>query len=126
MTGTRSLLALQLSLLSTVPASLSCGQGTEPRAVLDAPRTKPATAAASDAWRATPVQALAIDPVTPGTLYEGTIDRGVFKSTDGGANWTSIRAADAGVTSIVINPVTPSTVYVGTSGFGPPVPGTDP
>src|SRR5438445_13794543 len=36
------------------------------------------------------IAALAIDPVTPTTLYAGTCDRGLFKSTDGGASWTAI------------------------------------
>jgi hypothetical protein len=31
--------------------------------------------------------ALAIDPITPSTLYAGT-DAGVYKSTDGGGSWT--------------------------------------
>jgi hypothetical protein len=34
----------------------------------------------------TPVNAFAIDPLSPNTLYAGS-DIGVFKSTDGGANW---------------------------------------
>jgi hypothetical protein len=47
-----------------------------------------------------PVNALAIDPTTPTTLYAGTgvqdpLDLrreggGVFKSTDGGASWTAL------------------------------------
>ena len=32
------------------------------------------------------VLALAIDPKTPATLYAGTHDGGVFKSTNGGGN----------------------------------------
>ena len=38
---------------------------------------------------ATRVQALAIDPVTRTTLYAGTGDGGVFKSTDGGGVWSA-------------------------------------
>ena len=34
------------------------------------------------------VGALAIDPMTPATLYAGTRD-GVFKSTNGGVNWSA-------------------------------------
>ena len=36
------------------------------------------------------VHALAIDPVTPTTLYAGTEGGGVFKSTDGGGNWSAV------------------------------------
>ena len=36
------------------------------------------------------IQALAIDPSAPGTLYAGTSGGGVFKSTDGGVSWSAI------------------------------------
>src|SRR5712692_9337422 len=35
------------------------------------------------------VTALAIDPQTPSTLYAGTANDGVFKSTTGGASWSA-------------------------------------
>src|SRR5207249_6495890 len=35
------------------------------------------------------INALAIDPQTPTTLYAGTSGDGVFKSTDGGGNWSA-------------------------------------
>jgi hypothetical protein len=65
------------------------------------------------------VSTLAIDPVTPTTLYVG--GSGVFKSTDGGASW---RAFNTGlpptiqVNSLVINPLTPAILYAGTAGHG--------
>ena len=34
--------------------------------------------------------ALAIDPATPTTLYAGTYGGGVFKSTNGGGNWSAV------------------------------------
>ena len=37
------------------------------------------------------ITALAIDPVTPSTLYAAA-DRGVFKSTNGASSWTPIGA----------------------------------
>ena len=47
-------------------------------------------------WRAvntgltdTRVHALAIDPMTPATLYAGTYGGGVFKSTNGGGDWSA-------------------------------------
>ena len=63
---------------------------------------------------------LAIDPVSPATIYTAWINqKAVFKSTDGGAHWT---ASDEGITAIfvtalAVDPQTPTTVYAGTSGF---------
>ena len=45
------------------------------------------------------VDALAIDPSTPTTLYVGT-DSGVYKSTDGG---TSSRRINTGLTNLSVN-----------------------
>src|SRR3989449_11713344 len=42
------------------------------------------------------INALAIDPQTPTTLYAGTSGHGVFKSTDGGGNWSAV---NTGLTS---------------------------
>jgi hypothetical protein len=63
------------------------------------------------------VNALAIDPITPSTLYAGTsyeFSFGVlFKSTDGGDTWR-----DTGLgftTALAIDPITPSTLYAGGS-----------
>ena len=66
-----------------------------------------------------PVSALAIDPLTPGTLYVGTDGYGVFKSTDAGTTW---QAANTGLTSagavraLAVDPITPHTLYAGTDG----------
>ena len=57
---------------------------------------------------------LAIDPVTPTTLYAGT--QGVWKSTDGGATWTITGLTDREQYSLAIDPVTPTTLYAGRSG----------
>lgn len=64
------------------------------------------------------ITALAIDPVTPTTLYAGTYDRGVFKSTDGGASWSATGLTNILVTALAIDPQTPGTVYAGTEGGG--------
>lgn len=45
---------------------------------------------------------LVIDPLTPDTLYAGTSEGGVFKSTDGG------------IYSLAIDPLEPSILYAGT------------
>ena len=62
------------------------------------------------------VLSLAIDPQTPMTVYAGT-DQGVFKSADGGQNWSP---ASSGLNSVVvqalaIDPAQPLTVYAGTA-----------
>jgi uncharacterized repeat protein (TIGR01451 family) len=54
----------------------------------------------SDGRTFTPlVNALLIDPASPSTVYAGTNGYGVFKSTDGGANWA---ASNAGLTNKLI------------------------
>src|SRR5439155_8626085 len=62
---------------------------------------------------------LVIDPRTPTTLYAAQ-SAGVFKSTDGGANWSSIIAGltNLKVFALAIDPKTPSTIYAGTNGGG--------
>src|SRR5204863_420687 len=63
------------------------------------------------------VEALAIDPSTPTTLYAGTLG-GVFKSTDAGGSWTAITTGltNLEVQAIAIDPSTPTTLYAGTGG----------
>src|SRR5450756_588495 len=52
---------------------------------------------------------LAINPVTPSTLYAGTLN-GVFRSTDSGNIWTTIM--DRGeIMALVLDPLTPSILY---------------
>ena len=72
----------------------------------------------------TRVHALAIDPLTPSTLYVGISvgGIGVYKSTDSGANWNE---ANVGlptygniVVSLAIDPITPTTLYAGTDNGG--------
>jgi len=63
-----------------------------------------------------PVTALAINPVTPSTLYAGT-DGGVFKSTDGGTSWRAVNT-NSYVYALAINPKIPSTLYAGSDGAG--------
>jgi photosystem II stability/assembly factor-like uncharacterized protein len=64
--------------------------------------------------------ALLIDPLTPATIYVGT-SVGLFKSTDGGANWN-----DAGlhtvVSALAIDSLHPNTLYAATTtdDYSPP------
>src|SRR5229473_6999569 len=64
------------------------------------------------------MQGLAIDPLTPGTLYAGAYflssEMGwaaIFKSTDGGASWSDTGAVLNWVQALAIDPVTPTTIY---------------
>jgi photosystem II stability/assembly factor-like uncharacterized protein len=79
--------------------------------------------AKSDTWTSIgpeggTIPALAIDPATPTTLYAGTAGGGVFKSTNGGANWNTANTGLGNfcVTALVIDPLTPTTIYATTQG----------
>jgi photosystem II stability/assembly factor-like uncharacterized protein/Tol biopolymer transport system component len=72
--------------------------------------------ARSNGLRDLSVQALAIDPATPTTLYAGTqFGGGVFKTIDGGASWTSRSIPASAVLTLAIDPVATATVYAGTN-----------
>jgi photosystem II stability/assembly factor-like uncharacterized protein len=69
------------------------------------------------------VNALAIDPLMPNTMYAGmgqTGTGGIYKSTDGGNTWTALNTGltNGSCTVLLINPTTPTTLYatLGTSG----------
>src|SRR6266542_3100797 len=66
------------------------------------------------------VNALAVDPVTPATVYAGTNGGGVFKSGNGGGSWAAVNAGltNLNVSALTIDPATPATVYAGTDGGG--------
>src|SRR5262245_14846515 len=70
------------------------------------------------------VKIIAIDPQTPSTLYAGTVGGGVFRSSNGGGNWTAVNSGltnpyvDTNVGAIAIHPQTPSTLYAGTFSEG--------
>lgn len=65
------------------------------------------------------VFALAIDPLTPATLYAGTAEEGVFKSVDAGASWTQVEAlAGLSMYSLAVDPHDPRFVYAGTYRYG--------
>src|SRR6266851_1805620 len=62
------------------------------------------------------VFALAIDPLTPTTIYAGTYLGGVFKSANGGASWSASNTGltNTNVRALAIDPLTPTTIYAGT------------
>jgi photosystem II stability/assembly factor-like uncharacterized protein len=60
------------------------------------------------------VRALAVDPVTPTTLYASILFRPfLVKTTDGGATWDSIAEFPDEVRDVAIDPRTPTTLYAG-------------
>src|SRR5262245_46137017 len=74
------------------------------------------------------VKIIAIDPQTPSTLYAGSDGGGVFRSSNGGGNWTAVSSGltysdpenplSRDVEALAIDPQTPSTLYAGTFGGG--------
>lgn len=62
------------------------------------------------------VNAMVVDPVTPTTLYAGTLS-GVFRSTTGGGTWSAVNSglSDLSVFSLAIDPVIPTRLYAGTA-----------
>src|SRR5262249_28183763 len=68
------------------------------------------------------IQNIAIDPRNPNTVYVTAIgplwraggDRGLYKTSDGGARWKNILPGteNSGATDIVMDPAKPDTIYV--------------
>lgn len=70
---------------------------------------------------------LAIDPVDPNTIYAGVFccigigANGVYKSTDGGLNWSPMNTGltDLSITELIVDPTNPAVLYASsTSPFG--------
>ncbi|HJQ24075.1 MAG TPA: SBBP repeat-containing protein [Blastocatellia bacterium] len=59
---------------------------------------------------------LALDPLTPATLYAGTSGGGVFKSADGGNSWSLSNngLTDLNIKTLAVDAAAPSTLYLGT------------
>jgi photosystem II stability/assembly factor-like uncharacterized protein len=62
------------------------------------------------------VQALAVDPNNPQTLY-ATNSAGLFKTTDAGANWSLLNSV-LRATSLAVDPTNSNTIYLGVRGGG--------
>ncbi|MCU1264699.1 MAG: hypothetical protein JWM21_1017 [Acidobacteria bacterium] len=62
------------------------------------------------------VTAIEIHPTNPNLLYVGTAQGGVFRSSDGGANWVAIfdNAQSLAIGALALAPSNPSILYVGT------------
>lgn len=66
------------------------------------------------------VTALAIDPISPGTVFVGTHSKGLFRSHDGGLSWEAVNTGIANtlVSVVAADPSSPDRLYVGTLGDG--------
>ncbi len=67
------------------------------------------------------VNCIVIDPGNSNTIWVGSPDGGLWKSTDAGGSWTAIDdlLPNLGVTEIAINPQNTNIMYIGTGdGFG--------
>ena len=78
---------------------------------------------AGGGWRAEPIlewydfEAVAVDPNAPETVFAGTFDDGLLRSTDGGDSWEQVddeNLARASVTAVASDPSNPDRFYVGT------------
>jgi photosystem II stability/assembly factor-like uncharacterized protein len=62
------------------------------------------------------VISVAVNPLTPETVYAGTWGAGVYKSTDAGATWSAMNngLGNQYIYSLAVNPLQPDTLYAGT------------
>src|SRR5260370_41893311 len=66
------------------------------------------------------VYAIAVDPTASGTLYAGTRNGGIYKTTDFGQSWAPASDGIIGsiYSNIAVDPTEPDRVYLGTDGGG--------
>jgi len=71
------------------------------------------------------ILSVSLDPLSPAVVYAGSATGDIYKSTDGGQTWSSVRTgiADASgtpalVESLAVDPTVSTTVYAGTFGAG--------
>ncbi len=62
------------------------------------------------------VSAIAVHPTNPNIVYVGTAQGGLYRTLDGGANWTPLmdNAQSLVIGAVAISPSDPTTVFVGT------------
>ncbi len=61
--------------------------------------------------------AIAVHPTDPNTVYVGTAQGGLYKSTNGGTNWTKLfefQLESLAIGAITIDPTDSNIVYIGT------------
>ena len=64
------------------------------------------------------ITTLAIDPSNPSVVFAATIAKGIYKTVDGGLNWTSVGLNTIGVNSINFEGTSSLNIYAGTRGSG--------
>jgi photosystem II stability/assembly factor-like uncharacterized protein len=64
------------------------------------------------------VNAVAVHPANPNVAYVGAGSSGVYRTTDGGAQWQPVGLAQMEVRALAVNPVNPNLMYAGTEGNG--------
>ena len=66
------------------------------------------------------VISIAVHPTNPDIVYVGAAQGGLYRSTDGGTNWTPLldNALSLAIGAIAIAPSQPDTIYVGTGEAG--------
>lgn len=66
------------------------------------------------------VVAIAVHPTNADTVYVGTAQGGLYRSTNGGTSWTRMMdsALSLAINAIAISPSQPDTIYVGTGEAG--------
>lgn len=119
------LAALSSSCSDSNSESLACGASDKSTSLIKGP-----SVGSSGNNSDNPFRALAVHPSDPATLYVGSEGNGIFKSTDGGANWTWLRSgiyhcdAYPEIYSIAIDPSDPSRMLMAAnSGPGSPTSG---
>ena len=62
------------------------------------------------------VTAIALDPSNPGRVFIGAAQGGVWRTDDGGGNWTPLTDGECSLAmgSLTVDPVAPAIVYAGT------------
>jgi uncharacterized protein (TIGR03437 family) len=67
------------------------------------------------------LQTLVADPSTPGKLYAGASDLGVFKSVDDGGTWSKISngITEPAIYSLAVDPANPAVLYAGGGAYPP-------
>ncbi len=61
---------------------------------------------------------MAIDPISPQTVYAATYGGGVMKTTNGGDSWSSMGLSFADLYAVAVNPQNPAILFSGTNGAG--------
>jgi uncharacterized repeat protein (TIGR01451 family) len=98
------------------PATLYCGANLPLQVVYKTTNGGATWSASVNGFPFSIVEALAVDPVTPNTIYAATSGAGIVKSVDGGANWTQSNTNFGNVVAneVVVDRNNPATVYAGT------------